>query len=358
MKAYLILEDGTVFAGTSIGSTKEVISEIVFNTSMDSYLDVLTDASNAGKTVVMTYPLIGNCGIISDEKPVEVWVDGIIVKEISRRASNFQCKGDLIDLLVEQEITGICGLDTRALVIHLREHGSMKGMITVNDTFDLDEVMLRLKEYKVENSVVKYTSNKKVTILGDKHKVAVLDLGSKKDIVSALTKRGCEIVVLSALSTAEEILSENPDGIVISTGPDHPKECSAIVDEIRKLMKTDLPMIGIGLGHLLAAIANGGEVYKLKNGHRGGNYPVKDLSNGHVYISAQNHGYEVDANSLDKNLAKETFVNVNDGTNEGLTYIGKNIFTVQFSPETCAGQNDLGYLYDKFVNMMEEHSNA
>ena len=352
MKAFLILEDGTVFTGTSIGSTRDMISEIVFNTSMTGYLEVLTDPSYAGQAVVMTYPLIGNYGITPDMESLKAWPDGYIVRELSRMPSNFRCEGTIQDFLKKYDIPGIAGVDTRALTKILREKGSMNGMITTNENYDLDEVISKLKNYKVEGVVSKVTCEEKYVLEGTGKKVALLDLGAKKNIAKSLNDRGCEVTVYPADTTAEEIIASNPDGIMLSNGPGDPAECTSIIKEIKKLYETDIPIFAICLGHQLMALATGGTTYKLKYGHRGGNHPVKDLQTGRVYISSQNHGYVVDEDKIDPNVAVPAFKNVNDGTNEGLAYVGKNIFTVQFHPEACPGPQDSGYLFDRFLEMM------
>ena len=391
MKAYLILEDGTVFEGTSIGSAREVISEIVFNTSMTGYLEVLTDPSYAGQAVVMTYPLIGNYGICRDDmESKRAWPDGYIVRELSRIPSNFR-SGDTIDhFLKEQDIPGISGIDTRALTKILREKGTMNGMITTNADYCLEEILPRLAEYTTGKVVEKVTCEAKYEIRGVKDladngplsgsavfnkedflsgkkekkpslvkelsgagkRVALLDLGAKDNIARSLAMRGCDVTVYPALTSAEEIIADRPDGIMLSNGPGDPKECESIIAEIRKLYETDIPIFAICLGHQLMALATGADTFKMKYGHRGGNHPVKDLSTGRVYISSQNHGYVVDMDKLDSKVAVPAFINVNDGTNEGLSYTGKNIFTVQFHPEACPGPQDSGHLFDRFFTMM------
>ena len=353
MKAFLILEDGTVFTGTSIGSTKDMISEIVFNTSMTGYLEVLTDPSYAGQAVVMTYPLIGNYGITPDMESRKAWPDGYIVRELSRMPSNFRCEGTLQDFLKEQDIPGIAGIDTRALTKILREKGTMNGMITTNENYNLDEILPKLKAYTVGDVVSKVTCDEKYVLEGNGPKVALMDFGAKKNIAKSLNERGCEVTVYPAGTKAEEIIAANPDGIMLSNGPGDPETCVSIIEEIKKLYNTDIPIFAICLGHQLMALANGAKTYKLKYGHRGGNHPVKDLTNNRVYISSQNHGYAVDGTTIDPAIAKEAFINVNDGTNEGLAYEGKNIFTVQFHPEACPGPQDSGYLFDRFMDMMK-----
>ncbi len=397
MKAFLILEDGTVFEGTHIGANKEIISEIVFNTSMAGYLEVLTDPSYAGQAVCMTYPLIGNYGICREDMEAgRAWPDGFIVRELSRMASNFRRDMTIQEFLEEQDIPGIAGIDTRALTKILREKGTMNGMITTNEAYDLNAVLPQLKEYTTGKVVEKVTCSHKYEIKGSKgleqngplsgsarfvpedyaagkremrpsitrelngtgKRVALLDLGAKDNIARSLAQRGCDVTVYPALTRAEEIIGDRPDGIMLSNGPGDPKECESIIKEIRKLYETDIPIFAICLGHQLMALATGADTFKMKYGHRGGNHPVKDLETGRVYISSQNHGYVVDMDKLDPKVAVPAFINVNDGTNEGLSYTGKNIFTVQYHPEACPGPQDSSYLFDRFIKMMEVGENA
>lgn len=359
MKAFLILEDGTVFEGTSIGSTREVISEIVFNTSMTGYLEVLTDPSYAGQAVVMTYPLIGNYGICyEDMESDRPWPDGYIVRELSRIPSNFRSEDTIQNFLEKYDIPGISGVDTRALTKILREKGTMNGMITTREYDDLTDPIARMHAYTV-TGVVKKTSCKEKYILPASDafekpikKVALLDLGAKRNIARSLAQRGCEVTIYPCDTTAEEILASSPDGIMLSNGPGDPKENVEIIKEIRKLYESDVPIFAICLGHQLMALATGADTFKLKYGHRGGNHPVKDAETGRAIISSQNHGYAVDPESLDPAVAVPALTNVNDGTNEGLKYVGKNIFTVQYHPEACPGPQDSAYLFDRFINMM------
>lgn len=354
MKAFLILEDGTVFTGTSIGSKREVISEIVFNTSMTGYLEVLTDPSYAGQAVVMTYPLIGNYGIChEDMESKKPWPDGYIVRELSRIPSNFRSEDTIQHFLEQHDIPGICGIDTRALTKILREKGTMNGMITTHEYETLEEVLPRLRAYCVKGVVDASTCKESYVLAGEGKKVALLDFGAKDNIARSLNERGCEVTVYPAHTPAEEILATNPDGIMLSNGPGDPAENVEIIREVRKLYESNVPIFAICLGHQLMALATGAKTYKLKYGHRGGNHPVKDLETGRVYISSQNHGYAVDTDSLNPAVATPAFVNVNDGTNEGLKYTGKNIFTVQYHPEACPGPLDSGYLFDRFLKMME-----
>ncbi len=391
MKAFLILEDGTVFEGIQIGADREVVSEIVFNTSMAGYLEVLTDPSYAGQAVCMTYPLIGNYGVCKDDmESKKPWPDGFIVRELSRNFSNFRADFSIQQFLEENNVPGIAGIDTRALTKLLREKGTMNGMITTDAHYKLDEVLPRLKAYTTGKVVEKVTCKEKYTLKGSRElsengalsgsakfvqsayaagerekkpslvktlngigrRVALLDLGTKDNIAYSLKIRGCDVTVYPATTPAEEIIASNPDGIMLSNGPGDPKECTAIIAEIKKLYDTEIPIFAICLGHQLMALATGADTYKMKYGHRGGNHPVKDLATGRVYISSQNHGYVVDMDRLDPSVATPAFVNVNDGTNEGLNYTGKNIFTVQFHPEACCGPQDSGYLFDRFIEMM------
>ncbi len=363
MKAYLILEDGTVFEGTHIGAQKEVISEIVFNTSMAGYLEVLTDPSYAGQAVCMTYPLIGNYGVcLEDMESKKAWPDGLIVRELSRTPSNFRSDCSIQEFLLKQDVPGIMGIDTRALTRILREKGTMNGMITTKE-HPFSEVLPLLKQYTTGKVVEKVTCEKTRTLSpedgassleGRGLKVALMDFGAKENIIRSLVKRGCEVTVYPADTTAEEILSAHPDGIMLSNGPGDPKECSGVIEQLKKLYASDTPIFAICLGHQLMALATGADTYKLKYGHRGGNHPVKDLSTGRVYISSQNHGYVVDTEHLDPKVAVPAFENVNDKTNEGLAYTGKKIFTVQFHPEACPGPQDTGFLFDRFIRMMKE----
>ncbi len=397
MKSFLILEDGTVFEGTHIGARKEIVSEIVFNTSMAGYLEVLTDPSYAGQAVCMTYPLIGNYGICRDDmESKRPWPDGFIVRELSRIPSNFRCDITIQQFLEDNGVPGIAGIDTRALTRILREKGTMNGMITTDSNYNLETIIPKLKAYTTGKVVERVSCAEKYTLAGTKElaengplsgsasfrkesfeagvrekkpslvrslngaglRVALLDLGAKENIAESLAARGCEVTVYPAWTAAEEILADHPDGIMLSNGPGDPKECTNIINEIRKLYASDTPIFAICLGHQLMALATGADTFKMKYGHRGGNHPVKDLETGRVYISSQNHGYVVDTDKLDSAVAVPAFINVNDGTNEGLSYTGKQIFTVQFHPEACPGPQDSSYLFDRFIEKIKTKSNS
>ncbi len=360
---------------------------------MAGYLEVLTDPSYAGQAVCMTYPLIGNYGVCrEDMESRRAWPDGFIVRELSRTASNFRCDMTIQQFLEENGVPGIAGIDTRALTKILREKGTMNGMITTDENYRLEEILPKLKAYTTGKVVDIVTCKEKYMLTAAKElsdngpisgcaqfkredyekgirekkpsmvralngrglKVALLDLGAKDNIARSLAARGCEVTVYPAGTKAQEIIDDKPDGIMLSNGPGDPKECGAVIGQIRKLYDTDIPIFAICLGHQLMALATGADTYKMKYGHRGGNHPVKDLETGRVYISSQNHGYVVDMDKLDPKVAVPAFVNVNDGTNEGLSYTGKNIFTVQFHPEACPGPQDSGDLFDRFIKNMVE----
>lgn len=354
MKAFLILEDGHVFEGKSIGCTDEIISEIVFNTSMTGYLEVLTDPSYAGQAVCMTYPLIGNYGIcFEDMEASKPWQSGFIAREIAKLPSNFRNEETLEDFLIQNHITGIEAIDTRALTKRLREKGTMRGMITTDEGYDRETVIARLKEYEI-GDVVRMTTCKEIEHYdGTGFKVAVIDLGAKKNIIRELRSRGCEVSVYPSFTKAEKIIADQPDGIMLTNGPGDPKTNVEVIEEVKKLFATKIPIFAICLGHQLLALANGADTEKMKYGHRGANHPVKDLKTGKVYISTQNHGYMVREATIDRDIAEVSFINVNDGTVEGVHYLGKNVQTVQFHPEACAGPLDTNYLFDEFINMME-----
>jgi carbamoyl-phosphate synthase small subunit len=284
----------------------------------------------------------------------KAWPDGYIVRELSRMPSNFRCEDPIQKFLVDNDIPGISGIDTRALTKILREKGTMNGMITTNENFNLSEVLPKIKEYSVKGVVDKVTCKEKKVLSGNGPKVALMDFGAKNNIAKSLNSRGCEVTIYPARTTAEEILATNPDGIMLSNGPGDPKECVTEIEEIKKLYNSNVPIFAICLGHQLMALATGADTHRLKYGHRGANHPVKDLRTGKVYISSQNHGYVVDEKTLNPEVAKPAFENVNDKTNEGLEYVGKNIFTVQFHPEACAGPQDTAYLFDRFIEMMKK----
>ena len=356
MKATLILANGSIFSGTSIGSTETRVCEMVFNTSMAGYQEILTDPSYAGQGVVMSYPLIGNYGVNSeDNESRKPWVEAFVVRHLSPRGSNFRCEGDLGSYLKEHNITGIQGVDTRALTKILRNEGSMNGMLTCAEHFNIAQVLEQLKAYKVENTVEMVTRRNPEVFPAygeEKYRVAMMDYGVKQYMIECLRRRGCKVTALPASTSAEAVLSGGYDGVMLSNGPGDPAENTAIIGELKKLYASNIPLFGVCLGHQLLALATGAKTGKLSYGHRGGNHPVRDLEKGRVFITSQNHGYMVLSDSVDPAVAEVSHVNVNDGTCEGLRYTRPNCFTTQFHPEANAGPKDTEYLFNRFIDSM------
>ena len=380
-KAYLILADGTVFEGNSIGAQGKTIGEVVFTTGMTGYLETLTDPSYFGQIVTQTFPLIGNYGVIPEDfESARSWVRGYIVREMCDGPSNFRCQGNLDDFLKAQNIVGICEIDTRALTKKLRESGVMNGMIVSGeDCSDVlkqnhDTFLAEIKNYKIEDAVKSVSHKEKdepvLPVFASKH-VVLFDFGAKANIQRELEKRGCKVTVVPYNTTAQEIINLNPDGIMLSNGPGDPAENTGVIEEIRKLCEWNrkivgssptmtnsehvIPIFGICLGHQMLALARGAKTSKLKYGHRGGNHPCKDLLTNRVYITSQNHGYAVEPASLPPQ-ARLSFINVNDNTCEGIEYTDIPAFSVQFHPEACGGPHDTNFLFDRFLKMMEAPS--
>ncbi|MGN1133182.1 MAG: carbamoyl phosphate synthase small subunit [Oscillospiraceae bacterium] len=354
-KAYLILENGTIFEGKSFGASGDAIGEIVFTTSMTGYLETLTDPSYYGQIVVQTFPLIGNYGVIPEDfESSHPQVKAYIVRDWCQEPSNFRCKGNLDTFLKENNIVGLYGIDTRQLTKIVRESGVMNGkIVTEGSGFGLTD----LKNYKIVDAVKNTTCKEKQVYKPEgeiKRKVCLFDLGAKYNIRRELIKRGCEVTVVPAYTTAEEVIDMNPDGIMLSNGPGDPAENVEVIEEIRKLMEKKIPTFGICLGHQLLALSQGAKTHKLKYGHRGANQPATDLETGRVYITSQNHGYAVVNDSLGEN-AKVSFINANDGTCEGITYLDMPAFSVQFHPEACGGPLDTGFLFDKFISLIDSN---
>jgi len=347
-KTYLVLETGQIFEGRSFGAEGDVIGEIVFTTGMTGYLETLTDKSYYGQIILYTYPLIGNYGVIPEDfESKSISAFGCIAKEVCGYPSNFRCKGDLDSFLKERNIPGLCGIDTRELTKTLREHGTMNGLITRNpEKADLDEI----RAYSVKKAVESVSVKEKITVNSEgRYTVALLDFGYKENIVRELVKRGCKVVIMPHDSTIKDILDQNPDGIMLSNGPGDPADNPGIISTLKQLIKTNIPIFGICLGHQLLALAHGFETRKLKYGHRGSNQPIKDLNSGRVYISSQNHGYYVTTESIDRKVAQFSFINMNDNTCEGLKYLNSPAFSVQFHPEGCGGPQDTDFLFDLFL---------
>lgn len=350
MKAYLVLENGTIFEGESFGAQEEVVGEVAFTTGMGGYLETLTDPSFYGQIVLQTFPLIGNYGIIPDDfESAGIAAKAYIAKYPCKTPSNFRSEGDLDTFLKKHNIVGLCGIDTRALTKMIREAGVMNGKITLKPPVNTD--ITEAKAYKVQSAVPsvsgKYTITPQQATAAAKHKVALIDFGTKSSIPKELIKRGCDIHFFKHNATAEEIMSSRPDGVMLSNGPGDPSESANlhIIETVRSLQRTGIPMFGICIGHQFLALANGYKTRKMKFGHRGANQPVKDIKTGRIYITSQNHGYTVVSGG-------SSFVNVNDGSCEGLEY-SANTFSVQFHPEARSGPEDTAFLFDRFIENIE-----
>ena len=347
--AYLVLSNGSVFEGERIGAKGDSIGELVFTTGVVGYLETLTDPSYAGQIVMQTFPLIGNYGVIEADFEGKTAVKGYVVRELCNAPSNFRSQYELNQFLVDNNICAISGVDTRQITRIIREEGVMNAIICDEIPENLDPV----KNYKV-SSVVEQVSCKEKQFFPAKGEkkfaVTLFDYGEKRNIVRSLCERGCDVTVVPCTTTAEEVLASGADGVMLSNGPGDPTENIFQIEQIKKLVGK-IPIFGICLGHQLTALAMGGETIKLKYGHRGGNQPVKEVFGTRTYITSQNHGYAVVAESL-KGVAEETFVNANDGSCEGLVYPEKDCFTVQFHPEACSGPHDTEFLFDKFIEML------
>ena len=345
MKARLILEDGTVFKGKAFGYLEESVGEVVFNTSMTGYGEVLTDPSYYGQIVTMTYPLIGNYGInLEDLESKEPKVRGFIVREKCQYPNNFRCELELETYLAQNKVLGLDGIDTRALTKILRNNGTMKGIIVL-DNSNLEDVKDKLEAFSNRDAVSIVSTNEKYEISGEGKNVAIIDFGIKQNIIRNFVKRGCNVTVFPYDFKAEEVLEINPDLVFLSNGPGDPEDMGEAVNEIKKIVGKK-PIVGICLGHQLLALTLGGETKKLKFGHRGCNHPVKDLINNRVHITSQNHGYYVA--TLPENM-EITHVSMNDGTVEGMKHKELPIFSVQFHPEACPGPKDSEYIFDEFM---------
>jgi carbamoyl-phosphate synthase small subunit len=353
-KAYLTLENGVVFEGVSFGAAGEVIGETVFTTGMTGYLETLTDKSYYGQIITQTFPLIGNYGVIPEDfESSSISAKGYIVKHWCQDPSNFRSEGELDIFLKQNNIVGISGIDTRRLTKIIRESGVMNGKISdVPPDGNLDII----KAYRITNAVQTVTSKDcRVENAGGQYKVALLDYGLKENICRELCSRGCEVTVYPAETTAEQIIAAKPDGVMLSNGPGDPDapENAGIIENLQKLCLSGIPIFGICLGHQLLALAHGFSTEKLKYGHRGANQPAKDMSSGRTYITSQNHGYAVQSGSIAPLVASEQWINVNDGTCEGIEYLSKPVFSVQFHPEACGGPHDTSFLFDRFIEKME-----
>jgi carbamoyl-phosphate synthase small subunit len=345
MNAKLILENGMVFEGNAFGYLSDGVGEVVFTTGMTGYQEVLTDPSYYGQIVTMTYPLIGNYGVnLEDVESNSPKVRGFIVREKCSFPSNFRCEMDLDNYLKQNKIVGLEGIDTRALTKVLRNNGTMKGIIVVDEIGEKD-VNDRITAYTNKEAVKNVTTDKVYTIEGNGKHVAVMDFGIKTNILRCFKKRGCKLTVFPANAKAEDILAINPDLVFLSNGPGDPQDVPEAIENIKKLIGKK-PIVGICLGHQLLTLALGGTTTKLKFGHRGCNHPVKDLETNKVAITSQNHGYVVE--TLPEEVVA-THININDGTIEGMKHKTLPIFSVQFHPEASAGPHDSEYIFDKFM---------
>lgn len=359
-KAIIALEDGTWFRGRAFAGSGEVYGELVFNTSMTGYQEILTDPSYHGQIVTLTYPLIGNYGINDDD--IESWkphAAGLVINECSRIASNWRCTKTLPEYLVENGILGVEGVDTRAVTLHIRSRGAMKCVMSTDD-LDPQSLVQKAKDSPglIGRDLCTEVSTKESYDwpAGDvKYRIAVLDCGIKRNQLRMLAERGCAPRVFSNSASAADILAAKPDGLFISNGPGDPDAVPKVVQQIRDLTKEGLPTFGICFGHQLLGLAFGGHTYKLKFGHRGANQPVMNLETGLVEITSQNHGFCVDKDSLNPEFVDTTHINLNDGTSEGLRHRKLPVFSVQYHPEAAPGPHDASYLFDQFTKLMDEH---
>jgi carbamoyl-phosphate synthase small subunit len=358
MKAILALEDGTIFEGSGFGAAGEAFGEIVFNTSMAGYQEILTDPSYKGQIVTMTYPLIGNYGTnAEDVESHRPFVEGFVVREYSTTASNWRSEKSLDDYLKQYKIVGIEGIDTRALTRHIRLAGAMKAVISTED-LNPERLIEKAKSSPslVGRDLVKDVTSQKTYNWNEngEYNVVVIDTGVKYNILRLLAERNCRVTVVPASTDAEQILKLQPSGIMLANGPGDPAAVPYVVETVKKLIGK-VPMFGICLGQQMLGLAMGGKTFKLKFGHHGGNHPVKDMKTGKVHITVQNHGFCVDIDSLPKDDLEITHINLNDQTLEGIRHKKLPIFSVQFHPEACPGPHDARYMFDNFVEMMEQH---
>ena len=352
----IILEDGTEYYGYGFGANTEAICELVFNTSMVGYQEIISDPSYTYQMVVMTYPLIGNYGIADEDyETKQPTIGGMVVREYNGQPSNFRYTKTLSEILEENNIPGIEGIDTRKLTRSIRDLGSRKALITDIET-TLEEGLKKIKEYEIPKDAVAKVSSKKKwysRTSNPKYNVVAIDCGIKLNIVRSLNKRGCNVTVVPYNTTPEEIANLKPDGVFFSNGPGDPENVTETIELIKQI-KGKYPIFGICLGHQLISLAYGAKTYKLKFGHRGGNHPVKNLETGKIEITSQNHGYAVEEESLKHTNLKVTHINLLDKTIEGVENKKDKIFSVQYHPESAPGPQDSTYLFDKFINLMEE----
>lgn len=347
--AYLYLEDGSVYEGKQFGADGDTIGEVVFNTGMTGYQEVLTDPSYYGQIVMMTYPLIGNYGVNwEDPESMHPQVKGFVVRELCESPSNWHSEGSLEGYMKKHGIVGIQDIDTRSLTRSIRDHGTLRGIISKSKL--TDKMRNEIMNYTVDKPVEKVTCEEKFEIPGKGKKIAVLDFGLKASILSSLRKRNCHLVVYPSNTLAKEIMKDEVDGIMLTNGPGDPKDNPEIIKQLKILLGYK-PIFGICLGHQLMALANGADTEKLRYGHRGANHPVKDIEKDRVFITSQNHGYTIVEDSLKSDMVV-SHRNWNDMTVEGLRYLDDDVFTVQFHPEAAPGPQDTAYLFDEFMKML------
>lgn len=358
MNGILYLEDGTCYHGKGFGKQGTSVGELVFNTSMTGYQEILTDPSYADQVITMTYPLIGNYGTNSaeNESPISM-AKGLIVKEISQNPSNYMCEASIASTLKSMNVVGIYDVDTRSITKKIRSLGSTKCIIS-NEIFDIDELkeLLDVSELRPD-LMVKASTRERVHHKGDGHRVALIDYGVKNNIVNILKGYGCDVMIFPYTTSAEEIMAYNPDGILLSNGPGDPKSAVHGIDVAKSLLD-HYPIFGICMGHQILSIALGGDTFKMKYGHRGGNHGVYDVQMDKAYITSQNHGYAVLPSSLEDKDIIITHKNLNDDSIEGISHKHLPLFSVQFHPEGSPGPEDSRYLFDKFIKNMEVRAHA
>jgi len=357
-KRFLVLENGSVYEGVAFGSEKASIGEVVFNTGMTGYQEVLSDPSYCGQLVTMTYPLIGNYGINRDDfESIEPAAKGLIIRELAEIPSNFRSERSLNELFIQKGIPGITEVDTRRLTREIRNYGTIKGYFTeAGAELDKEAVLAELSQTQLPTDQVATVSAKRsYASPGRGKRVVLVDYGMKHGILRELNRRDCDVVVVPYHASAEEVLSLNPDGIMLSNGPGDPKDVPEAIELLNGVLGK-VPVFGICLGHQLLALSCGGDTFKLKFGHRGGNHPVKSLVTGKTFLTSQNHGYAVDPHSLADTGLEVTEIALNDGTVEGLRHTEYPAFSAQYHPEASPGPEDSNFLFNEFIDMMEHHS--
>jgi carbamoyl-phosphate synthase small subunit len=368
--ALLALEDGTVYHGESIGATGQSVGEVVFNTSMTGYQEILTDPSYCRQIVTLTYPHIGNVGVnAEDEESDAIYASGLIIRDLSPVVSNWRSEESLDDYLTHHKVVGLAGIDTRALTKRIREKGAMKGCIVAGDNIDVDAAIAAAKAFDglkgmdlakvvTTDKAYQWTEacwqlNGESQAKAERFHVVAYDFGAKKNILRMLVERGCKLTVVPAQTPAEEVLALNPDGVFLSNGPGDPEPCDYAIKAIQTLLEKDLPIFGICLGHQLLGLACGAKTEKMKFGHHGANHPVQDTDSKVVMITSQNHGFAVQESSLPATL-KATHRSLFDGTLQGIHHTSKPAFSFQGHPEASPGPQDAAPLFDHFIDLLEQ----